>query len=47
MDKEEKYGKPLAVGIALMDGPEMVEAKSGKAAKSVLHVGDKVWEIDE
>jgi len=45
--KEEKYGKPLAVGIALMDGPEMVEAKSGKAAKSVLHVGDKVWEIDE
>ena len=45
--KEEKYGKPLAVGIALMDGAEMVAAKSGKAAKSLLHVGDKIWELDE
>jgi PUA domain protein len=45
--KEEKYGKALAVGIALMDGPEMVAAKSGKAAKSVLYVGDKVWRMDE
>ncbi len=45
--KEEKYGKPLAVGIALMSGAEMAAAREGKAAKSVLHVGDKVWQIDE
>lgn len=45
--KEEKYGKALAVGIALMDGGEMVAATSGKAAKSVLHVGDRIWQIDE
>lgn len=45
--KEEKYGKALAVGIALMSGPEMVAATSGKAAKSIMHVGDRIWLIDE
>lgn len=45
--KEEKYGKALAVGLALMDGKQMVDATSGKAAKSLLYVGDKVWQIDE
>jgi len=45
--KEERYGKALAVGIALMSGPEMVAATSGKAAKSVMYVGDRIWLIDE
>ena len=43
--REEKYARPLAVGIALMNGTEMVESKKGKAIKSVHHVGDKLWEF--
>ncbi len=45
--KEEKHGKPLVVGIALMDGKKMVESRSGKAIKTVHSIGDKIWESDE
>lgn len=41
--RDEKNGKPLAVGIALMDGKKMVEAKKGKAVESIHHVGDDLW----
>jgi PUA domain protein len=43
---EETYRKPLAIGKALMDGLEMVEATSGKAIKSITHVGDKLWNME-
>ena len=43
---EETHRKPLAIGKALMDGPEMVEATSGKAIKSITHVGDKLWNME-
>ncbi len=33
---------PIAVGIALVDGKEMVGDK-GKAVKNVHHVKDKIW----
>ena len=42
---DESHKKPLAVGKALMSGPEMVESTSGKAVKSLLHVGDAFWEM--
>ncbi len=45
--KEEKHGKPLAVGIALMEGGEMVTSRKGKAIKTLHHIGDKVWKADE
>ncbi len=45
--KEEKHGKPLVVGVALMDGKKMVESISGKAIKTVHSIGDKIWELDE
>jgi PUA-domain protein len=45
--REEKHGKPLVVGRALMDGKKMVESKSGKAVKTVHSIGDKIWELDE
>ena len=38
---EERHKKPLAVGVALIPGPEM--RGSGKAVKSVHHVGDDLW----
>lgn len=42
---EETHDKPLAIGISLMMGDEMA-ANSGKAVKSVHHVGDKLWNLD-
>lgn len=43
---EEAYRKPLAIGKALLNGPEMVKADSGKAIKSITHVGDKLWNME-
>ena len=43
---EETHRKPLAIGKALMGGSEIVEATSGKAIKSIIHVGDKLWNTE-
>lgn len=43
---EETHRKPLAIGKALMEGPQMVEASSGKAIKSITYVGDKLWNME-
>jgi PUA-domain protein len=45
--RDEKNRKPLAVGRALITGTEMKEKKPGKAIKSILFVGDKLWKFDE
>ncbi len=45
--RDEKNNKPLAVGRALITGAEMGEKKPGKAIKSILFVGDKLWKFDE
>ncbi|EHR79650.1 RNA-binding protein [Thermococcus litoralis DSM 5473] len=42
---EEEYGRPLAIGIALMDGKTMKEKKKGKAVKVIHHAKDKIWEL--
>lgn len=42
---EEDYGRPLAIGIALMDGRSMVERPKGKAVKVIHHAKDKIWEL--
>ncbi len=38
----EKKETPLAVGIALVDGKEMVGGK-GRAVKNIHHLKDKIW----
>jgi len=38
---EERHKKPLAIGRALIPGPEM--KGEGKAIKSLHHVGDQIW----
>ena len=47
--RDERNKRPLAVGEALMPGPEIVaqaRAKAkGKAVKSLHHVGDKFWSL--
>ena len=39
--------RPLAVGRALMDSTAMKRKEKGKAVGSILHVGDKLWQVDE
>jgi len=39
--------QPLAVGKALMSGAEMKEGQSGKAVKSLHHVGDDIWNYEQ
>jgi len=43
---EETHRKALAIGKALMEGKQMVDADSGKAIKSITHVGDKIWNFE-
>lgn len=45
--RDEKNGRPLAVGRALMDGTTMVTERRGKAVESIHHVGDDLWQVDE
>ncbi len=40
----EKKLTPLAVGIALVDGIEMIGEK-GKAVKNLHHLNDKIWKF--
>lgn len=39
--------RPLSVGRALMDSASMRKKEKGKAVGSILHVGDKLWQVDE
>ncbi len=43
---EEKYGKPLAVGIALLDAAPMQERETGKVVKTIHFVGDEIWALE-
>jgi PUA domain protein len=43
---EERHGKPLAIGIALHDGPEIMASTSGKMCKNFHHVGDEIWNLE-
>lgn len=45
--RDENNLKPLAIGKALAPGPEMLEKGKGKMVQSLIHVGDKLWKLDE
>ena len=45
--RDEKNLRPMAVGQALMSGPEMVTSGGGKAVKTLHFVGDKIWALGE
>jgi PUA domain protein len=44
--RDEKNLQPLAVGIALTSGSEMVQSDSGKSVKTIHHVGDEFWNYE-
>jgi PUA domain protein len=43
---EERHGKPLAIGIALLSAEEMRTQAQGKMVKSLHHVGDDIWNLE-
>lgn len=43
---DERHGKPLAVGSALVPGTEMIAPK-GKVVKNLHYVGDELWRLQE
>jgi PUA-domain protein len=43
---EERYGKPLAIGIALYDAAEMRDLEKGKAVRNIHYVGDDIWNFE-
>ncbi len=45
--RDEKNGRPLAVGRAIMDGPTMAREERGKALETLHHVGDDLWRLGE
>ena len=44
--RDQEHGKPLALGLALVSGDEMVEMTSGKAIQTLHWIGDDLWELD-
>jgi len=40
---DEAHHKPLAIGIAIISGEEMIKNKKGKAIKTIHYVGDDIW----
>jgi PUA domain protein len=45
--RDENNLKPLAIGKALVSGPEMLGKGKGKMVQSLVYVGDRLWKLDE
>ena len=43
---DETHHKPLAIGVSLKTGEEMVENDSGKAIETKHFVGDEIWNFE-
>ena len=43
---DETHNKPLAIGVSLITGEEMVENDSGKAIETKHYVGDEIWNFE-
>lgn len=44
---DEKYGKMVAVGVALFDSEEMRKMARGKAVKNIHYAGDWIWNFNK
>ena len=43
---DERHGKPIAIGLALVAGPVM-RAPEGRVVENLHHVGDVVWKLSK
>ena len=44
--RDQQHGKPLAIGMAIVNGDEMMKMTKGKAIKTIHWVGDELWELE-
>ena len=44
--RDQQHGKPLAIGMAIVSGDEMMKMTKGKAIKTIHWVGDELWELE-
>ena len=44
--RDENNAKPLAVGIALIPGEEMISSNKGKAIKVIHYLSDPIWNFN-
>jgi len=42
---DEKFGKPLAIGLTLANSDQMRETRQGKVISNIHFVGDKIWQV--
>ena len=42
---DERYEKPLAIGVALYDSKTLRKLKHGKVIKNVHYVTDRIWKL--
>lgn len=40
---DENHHKPLAIGIALISGEDMITQSEGRAIKTIHYIGDEMW----
>jgi len=40
---DERFGKSLAIGLALLSASELKATDKGKAIKNIHYVGDRIW----
>ncbi|WP_409199439.1 DUF1947 domain-containing protein [Methanobrevibacter sp. DSM 116169] len=43
---DENHKKPLAIGVSLLTGQEMIDNDSGKAIETKHFVGDNIWNFE-
>lgn len=41
--RDERHGKPLAVGIAQESGPDLKAGQKGKVIRTIHYIGDPLW----
>ena len=44
--RDQDRGTPISIGIALVDGDEMMEMSKGKAISTIHWIGDELWMIE-
>jgi len=42
---DERFRKPLAIGLTLMNSDQMREMKQGKIVSNIHFVGDQIWHV--
>jgi len=45
--RDERYGRPLAIGRSMVKGEMLGSRRQGKFIETLYHIGDKLWQAGE